>query len=139
MNTFLMIAGILSIVASFLHVAIVAKGAPWYRLFGAGEKMATLAEQGSLYPAIITLGIAVVLFVWAMYAFSGAGLLAPLPYLKGSLIVITTIYSVRGLALFPAYLFMRDSIDSLAVWSSVICIVYGLFHAIGLTQVWALI
>ena len=46
MNVFLIVAGTLSAIAAILHLACIYFGAPWYRLLGAGEHMAELAEQG---------------------------------------------------------------------------------------------
>lgn len=69
-NSWLIVAAVLSAVAALLHVAIVVGGAPWYRFFGAGERMASAAETGRAYPAIVTLSIAIVLALWATYALS---------------------------------------------------------------------
>lgn len=136
MNHFLLAGGILSLIASLLHVFIIIGGSSWYRYFHASEKMVGLVEKGSVIPMITTSAIAVVLFIWALYAFSGAGLVKKLPLLKSILVVITTIYMVRGLVLFPVIYFKPDIIDSFIVWSSIICIVYALTHAIGIFQVW---
>ena len=54
MNRYLITAGILSALASLLHIGCIYFGASWYRFFGAGEHMAKLAEQGSLQPTLIT-------------------------------------------------------------------------------------
>ena len=81
-NLSLIIAGILSCTASLMHLAIIIGGPQWYRFFGAGEQMATMAAQGQWYPTLVTSFIALVLFGWALYAFSGAGLIAKLPLLK---------------------------------------------------------
>jgi len=59
--------------------------------FGAGERMATMAEQKSWVPTIITLLIALVLFCWGLYAFSAIGLLIQLPLLKPVLVVISAV------------------------------------------------
>ena len=135
-NSWLVVAAVLSSVAAFLHVAIVVGGAPWYRFFGAGESMASAAEAGRAYPAIVTLGIAFVLGLWAAYALSGAGLLAPLPLLKWCLAAITGVYLLRGLAIFPLFLFAREQATPFLVWSSIICIGYGVVHLVGTMQVW---
>lgn len=135
-NTWLIVAAALSTVAALLHVAIVLGGAPWYRFFGAGESMASAAEAGRAYPAIVTLGIAGVLALWAAYALSGAGLLAALPFLKWCLAAITAVYLLRGLAVFPFFLFAREQATPFLVWSSVICIGYGVVHLVGIMQVW---
>jgi hypothetical protein len=135
-NLFLTLGAALSAVAALLHILIVIKGAPWYRFFGAGESFAVAAEQGKLWPHIATLGIALVLFVWSAYALSGAGVLQALPLLRIALIVITTIYLLRGAAVLPLLLFARSKVTPFVVWSSAICLVYGIVHAVGLVQVW---
>ncbi len=135
-NPWLLAAAALSGVAALLHVAIVFGGAPWYRFFGAGERMASAAEAGRAYPAIVTLGIALVLGLWAAYALSGAGLLAALPLLKWCLAAITGVYLLRGLAIFPLFLFAREQATPFLLWSSLICIGYGLVHLFGTVQVW---
>ncbi len=48
-----------------LHLVIIVGGPAWYRFFGAGERMARLAEQGRVLPTIVTRGIASILGVWA--------------------------------------------------------------------------
>ncbi len=135
-NKFLIAGGVLSIIAAFLHIGIIIGGASWYRFFGAGEKMATMAENGNWYPTIVTLIISAVLFSWGLYAFSGAGLLFNLPFLKYVLLVISAIYLLRGLAFIPALLIMPDKVDSFLVWSSLLSLIFGLCHAIGTYQIY---
>ena len=92
-------AGWLSAAVAALHVVIVFLGAPAYRYFGAGEDMARQAEAGSFVPAAMTLAIAAVFTIFALYAFSGAGQFRRLPLLRTGLVVISAIYLVRGLLL----------------------------------------
>ena len=123
--------------AALLHIGIILGGAEWYRFFGAGEELAVMAEQGSWYPAVLTFGIAFVLFIWGLYAFSGAELLRRrLPFLKASLVIISAIYLLRGFALVPAYLVKPELVDTFLIWSSLICLVYGAAYAIGIRQMW---
>ncbi len=135
-NLLLIIGGVLSFLAALLHIGIIIGGASWYRFFGAGEKMATMAETGSWYPTVVTLIITVVLFIWGLYAFSGAGLIRTLPLLKIGLVVISVIYLTRGLAFIPALLIMPDKVDAFIVWSSLISLVFGLCYAIGTQKIW---
>lgn len=123
-------------IATALHIGIIFGGSDWYRFFGAGEEMAVMSEQGSWLPQVMTLTIAMILLLWACYAFSGAGLLPRLPLLRPTLLVITTIYLVRGLALIPLWLGWPEQINAFWVWSSLICLLYGLFYAAGSWQVW---
>jgi hypothetical protein len=134
--TWLIVGAILSGFAALLHVAIVFGGAPWYRFFGAGERMASAAAAGRLYPAVVTFGIAFVLGSWAAYALSGAGVLPVLPHLKLGLVTITAIYLLRGLAIIPLLIAARDKATPFLVWSSVICIGYGVVHLVGVALAW---
>jgi hypothetical protein len=98
--------------------------------------MAQAAAAGRAYPAVVTSFIAAVLALWSVYAASGAGLLGPLPLLKLALVVITCIYLLRGLAVVPLLTVARSKSTPFLIWSSVICLVYGSIHMVGLLQVW---
>lgn len=132
----LIVGGWLSVAAALLHVACIFGGPEWYRFFGAGEGMARAAERGEWQPAILTLGIATVLAVWAAYAFSGAGLLPRLPLLRTGLVVISAIYLLRGLILIPLHMWRPHLTDSFAVWSSLIVLLYGIAYAVGTWRAW---
>lgn len=135
-NMAFLVAGGLSFLAAIMHVAVVFGGPDWYRTMGAGEQMAQMAERGHLYPTIITLFITCVLFVWAQYAFAAAGLTPHLPLMKPALLAITAVYLLRGLA--PAFImaFKPAMMDAFWIWSSLICLVFGITHLVGLWQAW---
>jgi hypothetical protein len=137
MNIYLLIAGSLSAIAALLHLGCIYFGASWYRFFGAGEKMALMAEQGSYQPTLITLGIFSVLALWSAYAFSAAGLIAHLPFTRLVLPLITLVYLVRGLAGFTLMNNPMGRSPEFWLWSSAICLTLGIFHVIGLTTQWA--
>lgn len=135
-NIWLIGGAVLSGIAALLHVLIVWCGASWYRFFGAGEGMASAAAAGQLYPAVVTLCIALVLSAWAAYALAGAGVLTALPRQKAALVAITAIYLVRGLAILPLLVFVNQQATPFLVWSSLICLGYGIVHLIGVAQAW---
>ena len=136
-NIWLIVGGSLSAAASLLHLGCIIGGPEWYRFFGAGEGVARAVARGSWVPAIITLGIAAVLAIWAVYAFSGAGLIARLPLLRTGLIVISTIYLLRGMVLiFPSAFQRPDLSEAFLRWSSAIVLVFGLVYAIGTWRAW---
>lgn len=132
----LIIAGVLSALASLLHLAVIAGGPAWYRFFGAGEGMARMAERGSMTPTLITIGIASVLAVWSAYAFSGAGLIARLPLIRTALVLISAVYLLRGLVIVPAFFLNGGAFQPFVLWSSLIVLVYGLAYAVGTWQAW---
>lgn len=133
----LLIGGFLSLLASLLHIGVILGGPDWYRFFGAGEEMAKMAEKGSIYPTLITFGIASVLAIWAWFAFAGAGLAWKPPLLRTGLVIISAIYLLRGLVLLPMAVFIPEKINSFAIWSSLIVLAYGLFYGMGTWKAWS--
>jgi hypothetical protein len=140
-NPWLFVGAVLSAIAALLHLAIIVGGGAWYRFFGAGENFARMAEAGRWLPGLVTAGIAAVLLLWSTYALAGAlgsaglGTIA-LPWIKPALCLITTVYLLRGLALFPLWWMRPAQVDAFALWSSLICLGYGLVHLSGLLQTW---
>ncbi|HUQ99175.1 MAG TPA: hypothetical protein VM166_06950 [Gemmatimonadaceae bacterium] len=139
----LLTGGVLTGVASLMHVAIIFGGADWYRFFGAGERMARLAASGSLYPTILTAFIAIVLGIWAFYAFSGAGVIRRLPFLRVGLVLIAAVYLMRGSMGIPAILFVDDPYSqqlkakmTFMIVTSIICLFLGFCYAAGAWNVW---
>jgi hypothetical protein len=135
-NIPLILGAVLSGIAALLHIGVIFGGPAWYRFFGAGERMASGAAAGHWYPPIVTLLIACMLAVWAAYALSGAGVLQPLPLLAFVLPAITAVYLLRGLVVVALFVFDRRRLSAFWVWSSLVCLVYGLVHLLGLVQVW---
>jgi len=134
----LLTGGLLTGMASLLHVAIILGGPEWYRFFGAGEGMARRAARGSPYPAAITACIAAILAVWTLYALSGAGVIRRLPLLRPALVLIAAVYLARGVLGIPLVLLaddpyaneLRARMTFMAV-SSAICLALGLCYAAG--------
>ncbi|MED5621131.1 hypothetical protein [Ideonella sp. BN130291] len=136
LNPALLLAAALSFIAALLHLGCILGGPAWYRFFGAGERMAQAAARGSWVPAGVTAGITLVLLAWAAYALSAAGAVPRLPLLKAAIVAITVVYLLRGLVLVPALVFKPTHVTPFVVWSSLICLGYGLVHLLGVVQVW---
>ena len=135
-NAWLVAAAALSGTAAALHVAIIFAGAPWYRFFGAGDRMADMAATGHWYPTFLASLIALVLAVWALYALAGAGALRPLPCLRTALCFITSVYLLRG-AVGLVFLVVPSQQGPLFwLWTSSVALAYGVVHLVGLRQVW---
>jgi hypothetical protein len=132
----LIVAGSLSAAAAVAHLACIVVGAPAYRFMGAGEKMARAVEARKLRPTLVTLAIASVLFVWAAYAFAGAGIIGRLPLAKLVLPAICAVYLGRALAfplLRPAF---PENSQTFWLVSSGICLGIGLVHVYGTMWCW---
>lgn len=138
LHPWLLAAAASSALAALLHLGCIAFGPAWYRFFGAGERMATLAAAGSPVPTLVTLGIAAVLGVWSLYALSGAGVVGRLPLLRVALCVIAGIYLLRGISGFLlAAIGSGERSVAFWVWSSLICLGIGALYVIGIWQAWA--
>ena len=138
-NKYLLAAAICCFAAALAHLGCIVFGGDWYRFFGAGEQMARMAEQGAWYPTVVTAVIVVVLLVWALYALAGAGVIKRLPLTKLALLLISSLFLLRGVAFVG--LMPRFPENSLTFWlvSSGICLVIGGLFAIGLWQQWSVL
>ncbi|WP_052134382.1 hypothetical protein [Sphingomonas sp. 37zxx] len=130
-----MVGGCLSLIAALLHIGVIIGGPDWYRFFGAGEGMARMDERGLWQPMLMTIGIAAVLSVWALYAFAGADRFPKLPLMRTALVLISGIYLARGLLIVPIMI-EPHARTAFNIWSSLIVLVYGLVHAVGTWLVW---
>ncbi|MGO2012066.1 MAG: hypothetical protein ACTJH9_07055 [Pseudoalteromonas sp.] len=136
-NKPLMLGGFFSAVAALAHLGCIIFGGDWYRFFGAGEQMARMAEAGESYPTIVTSVLVLVLLIWSVYGLSGARLIIKLPLLRTALVLISSIYVLRGVVfvvLMP--MFPENSIIFWLV-SSAICLSIGMLYCVGTYQSWS--
>lgn len=135
-NKYLIAAGVCSAVAALIHLVSPVFGGDWYRFFGAGEQIAQMAEAGHWYPTVVAFGIAAVLALWSLYAFSGAGLIRRLPLSRLALCLIAAVFLGRGIS-FVVLMPMFPG-NSLTFWlvSSAICFGIGVLYAVGTYQRW---
>ena len=135
-NLFLLFGAAGSAVAAAAHVGCIIFGAPWYRFFGAGEKLARLDEAGSSLPARITSGIVLVLAFWSYCALAGAGLAPQPPFLRALLCGIALVYLLRASIGFVMKKRMPGRSDAFWLWSSAICGTLGAAYLVGTIRSW---
>lgn len=135
-NKPLLVGAFLCIFAALAHIGCIVFGASWYLALGAGQQMANLAEQGHWYPTLVTSVISFVLFVWALFALSGAGVIRHLPLTRWILVCIGLVLIVRGV-LFVLLMPMFPG-NSMTFWlvSSSLCALLGTLILFGTYQVW---
>ena len=133
-NYSLLAGGAISALISILHVILALRPA-LYRHISAGQEsaLAQIAEQGSTPTTIATVALALIFGIWALYAFSGTGLINPLPWLRAALIAIGVIYILRALFI-PTELNMalNQGYRFRFVVFSTISLVAGLLYLIGI-------
>ena len=137
-NPYLLAGAASSAIAALLHLGCIYFGPPWYRFFGAGERIAQLSPAGSITPTLFAVTIATGLTLWSLYALSGAGVIPRLPLLRTGLSVISGIYLLRGLAGFVlAAVVPGERSVAFWCWSSLICLGIGALYLVGTRQVWS--
>lgn len=130
---FLMAGGVISALISIVHAVLVVEPALFvYISAGRESVLAQMAIQGSSPTTAATIGLALIFAIWALYAFSGAGLIRPLPLLRAALIFISVIYLLRALAVFPEInMVMNQGYPFRFVVFSIISLVTGLLYLLG--------
>ncbi len=140
----LIASGIIALIGGLLHIAIIFGGPPWYAFFGAPEAIVRMVRTGALYPTIFCLVVALLLFSCASYAFSGAGIIRRLPFLRFGLSLIAAVFIFRGIAFIPLARLRPDilaricnckGIDSFLVITSGICLATGVGYALGVSGI----
>lgn len=122
-----------------LHGIIIFVGAPAYRFFGAGERMARNAERGVWLPAAITAGLTVVFAGFAWMSFQAAGAARPAPTLKYGVAAITAIFLLRGVLVVPQAWFAAQHpgvMPGRYLVFSAIALLMGAIGMRGITLVW---
>jgi hypothetical protein len=95
-----------------------------------------MGEPGDIYPIIVTSAIVALLSSWSVYALSQAGIIIRLPLLRTVLCLISSIYSLRGIAFIPLMPVFPSNRPIFWLASSCVCLASGLVYAIGIKQSW---
>ena len=131
-NFYFFLACGLNTIAALLHLWVIYKGPEGYRQFGAGEGMARMAEQGRLYPPILTLGIASALLFFAYLCLSQTGAVPAPPLAREILWILTGVYILRGVYPLAAYRWVPLFQSTFFVSSSVIVLGFGSVHLMAM-------
>lgn len=131
MNYWLLSVAVFHFIASLLHLSCVVFGGRMFRLLGAGEYIATLADKGHWYPPFIAIVIALMLAGFGIYALSAIGIVRPLPYPKLILIGIGAIFILRAVAFPLIHPMFPENSPNFWLVSSAICLIVGVVHWIG--------
>jgi len=135
-SVLLIIAAMTSILSAVSQLLMILGGAPAYQQMGAGKTLSAMAAAGSSTPAMLFSVLALLLFIAACYALSGAGVFRKLPALRTVLLVIGVLYCARGGYLVYAYVDHPLILTPYLYVSSVFYFIAGLIHIIGTALAW---
>ena len=113
MNFYLRATGFTLIAGAVAHLLAIPAGPEGYALLGAPAGLVEMARVGHPRAAITCAAIAALLIVLASYAFSAAGSIKRLPFLRPVLAVAGVGLIVRGLAFVPVILWKPELLDGL--------------------------
>ena len=139
-RNWLILGGTLCGLAAVFHVGIILSGPAAFRYFDAPEMIIQWAESDALWSTAVTLCAAAVLMVWGLYAFSGAGLLRALPFQRTGLVVIASVFMLRGFAILPEGIMLitsPDSIEPRNLVFSLVSLIIGIAYLKGTVSSWA--
>ncbi|MDK9700565.1 MAG: hypothetical protein OEM52_10515 [bacterium] len=133
----LLIAGVLVSALTVFQI-IVSFSPEWSLYFGAPEEITTNPSQ------LLVVGFvaAVFFFVFALYAFSGQGVIRRLPFLRIALVAIAAIFVLRGCVLFLLLAARFGIVDTpvtnfpVELTSAIISLIIGFFYSMGTYRFW---
>lgn len=97
----LSLGGATSFFLALLHVGAVFGGEAAARFFTAPRPVLLLIQQRSLWIIPVLLVIVTILGGFGLLAWSGAGRMRRLPFLRTGLVAVSTIYLLRGIVIIP--------------------------------------
>ncbi|MBN2349776.1 MAG: hypothetical protein JXJ22_13095 [Bacteroidales bacterium] len=126
----------MSSLISLLHVVLTLKPELFYNLINLSQESSS--AQTTLKGPCLTIAalvLALIFAIWGIYAFSGVGLIRPLPLLRKVLVAIGVIYMLRALFLpFEIYMFITKGYPFQFAVYSTISLVTGLLYLIGILK-----
>ena len=139
-KNYLVFVGVAAVAGALLHIAILFGGPDWYAFFGAPQGLVEMARTGNIRAPISCVVIAAFLSLLAAYAFSGAGVIRRLPFLRLVLSSIAGVLILRGILFIPLILWRPGtlsgicecrSVDAFIIVTSVLCLAMGVGYALG--------
>jgi hypothetical protein len=90
------------IAGAILHIVALMGGPKWIAFVGAPASVVGSAAKGTWLAPVGAIMITMLLVVFAAYAFSAAGLIRRLPWLRTTLTLLAAAFLLRGLIIVPA-------------------------------------
>ncbi len=128
-----------SFALALVHVVCIFTGEATARFFTAPRYVLELIRTGSWLIVPVCLVIVAVLGTFGLYAWAAAGRMRRLPALRGGLVAVGAIYTLRGLVLIPQALTMLKH-PGVFPWQvpvfSAVALALGLAHLVGARRRW---
>ena len=130
----LAVAGTISLAIGFLQFAMYFGGPEMYRWCGTPEPLVAFRVSRPVAALFVEVLLAAIFATFAAYAYSGAEIIRPLPWLAEGLVVTTVIYLLRGAFVIPQLIWRPAYGNTRDVLYSCIALAVGL--AYGFPTYW---
>lgn len=130
-------AGIISLLLA-LFQAVISFSPAWSLYFGAPPE---LTENPTLL-IVFSLIVSIIFIIFGLYAFSGAGDIHPLPFLRSGLVIIGSIYTLRGMLVILQILILfnvmqvDEEVTPQLILSSISSLLIGIIYLTGTFKNW---
>lgn len=132
----LRIAGLLCFVFSLGHLLSLFWAKQVFEAGGIGKEMNELSQIQPLLPYILTIIVAIGLFIFGLYAFSADGKILKLPLLKFGIFGIASIFIIRAF-MGIVDIFLKDDISiKLELVYSLGAFIIGMLYLLGGLKKW---
>jgi hypothetical protein len=132
----LVIAGTVSVGIALLQFVMYFGGPRIYRLCGTPERMIAFRLSRPVAALAVEVVLAAMFATFAAYAFSSAGLIRPLPWLRRGLIVTAVIYIARGMFVIPQLTWRKANWNDRDRLYSCIALVVGVAYSVSTYFQW---
>lgn len=134
----LKLGGILNFVLAAGHLIAMIWLDKVFKIWGIDEQMGELSGIHPSLPYIITICVALGLFVFGLYAFSANGNIRKLSFLKLGVFGIAALFIFRALAGVMEILFTDVHSSSLEIGNSLVSLLIGVLYLAGGLKKWVL-
>jgi len=134
-NAFMVGAGI-ALFGALIHWIAPWIGPDWYAFLHAPASIVTSARTGTWLAPSGAVAIGALMFLCALYALSGAGIIRKIPLLRTALVIITTICVLRGLALIPFLMLVPSKLSGFDIVGSLVWLLAGVSFLLGTVGSW---
>lgn len=132
----LKLGGYINILIAFTHIVGLFWADKLFEVTGIGREMTALGQTHATLPYLLTIFVAIVFFIFGLYALSAADKFRKLPFLKPAIFVIAGIYLLRGIGELIFDMEMQQADPILETTYSLFAIFIGLLFLIGGLRKW---
>ena len=121
---------------ALLHFLAIFGGYSWYEFLMAPPFLLESVKAGTWLAPMSGILVSILMIIAGFYALSGANIIFKMPLLKPALIILSILFTVRGMIIFHLMWWKPEVIDAFRIISSGIFLISGIAYTIGTYLRW---